>query len=79
MTDGPIRLDEARRHAKARNQGAEPDPGFDESPPPPPTGPEDYGVDAISADESLIAPDAAPLGDPSAPLGDPYRKLPAQP
>ena len=52
MTDGPIPLDEARRHAKARNQGAEPDPGFDEFNPPPPTGPEDYGVDAISANES---------------------------
>ncbi len=89
VTDGAIPLDEARRRAKARNQGPEPDPGFDESPPP--TGPEDYGVDAISAGEPWTAPDdvdsiyghteavSEPNGPDAAPLGDPFHKLPAPP
>jgi len=91
MTDGAIPLDEANRRAKARNQGTEPDPGFDESNPPPPTGPEDYGVDASSAGESWTEPDdvdsiyghtqatCEPNGDDAAPLGDPFHKLPAPP
>ena len=49
--DGLIPLEEARRRAKARNQGAEPGHEFSEFNPPPVNSEDDYGADAISAGE----------------------------
>ncbi len=56
--EGAITREEARRREAERLQ-AEPDPGMDERPTPPPADPDSYGADDIPTNEPGPAPDDA--------------------